>query len=77
MAQLVKMIKQRQGDMSMEEYANKVGLRGATLSRYYNEEREIGLTAIRKLALYHADDPEMLRALSSYALGMDPTSSSN
>ncbi len=73
MTDLVKMFQERQGKMSIEEYANKMGLRGATLSRCYNEERTLGIDAIRKMAEYFSQkgDIQMLHALSAYALGMD------
>jgi predicted DNA-binding transcriptional regulator YafY len=73
MSDLVKMIQSRQGDMSIEEYANKMGFRGATLFRYYNNERAVGLNVVRKMAEYYRrqNDIEMLRALGSYALGFE------
>ncbi len=79
MANLVKMIQVRQGQMSTEEYANKIGLRGSTLFRYYNEERSISLDALRKMAQFYRqqNDTEMMRALSSYALGFELPSSPN
>lgn len=75
MTELVKMIQERQGKMSIEEFANKMGLRGATLSRCYKEERSLGIDAIRKMAeyFYQKNDIQMLHALSAYALGMDIT----
>lgn len=80
MAELVKMLRARQGDMSIEVYANKMGLRGATLSRFYNQERSISLPSIRKLAEYFREqgDMEMVQAISAYALGFNlPSSSPN
>lgn len=78
MADLVKMIRSRQGDMSIEEYANKMGIRGATLFRYYNEERSIRLDVVRKMASFYRgqDDNEMVQALGAYALGFDWTETS-
>lgn len=70
MAELVKMIQERQGQMSIEEYANRMGIRGATLYRYYSEEREIGLAVLRKLIRFYKDqgDTNMVEALTEYAV---------
>lgn len=77
MADLMRMIRQRQGEKSVEEYANMMGIRGATLFRYYNDEREISLEVVRKLAKFYSDsgDTEMVQALGSYALGLPEPSS--
>jgi plasmid maintenance system antidote protein VapI len=76
MAELVKMIQERQGQMSIEEYANKMGIRGATLYRYYNQERKISIEVVQKLAQFYKNqnDTAMLNALSSYALDGDSSS---
>jgi transcriptional regulator with XRE-family HTH domain len=73
MAELMEMIKNRQGEMSIEEFANKMGTRSATLSRQYNGERNLGVDALRRYAAYfkQRNDVEMLKALASYALGFD------
>jgi hypothetical protein len=73
MAELVEMLKARQGDMSIEVYANKMDIRGATLYRYYSQERSISLSSIRKMAQYfHCHgDMEMVQALGAYALNLD------
>lgn len=70
MAELMKMIKERQGDLSTEEYANKMGIRQATLWRYYKSERNISIDIIRRLARFYRQqgDSVMLEALSAYAL---------
>jgi hypothetical protein len=73
MAELMEMIKARQGEMSIEEFANKMGTRAATLSRQYNGERNLGVDALRRYAAYfrQQNDAEMLKALASYALGFE------
>jgi predicted transcriptional regulator len=73
MAELMELIKQRQGDMSIEEFANKMGTRAATLYRQYNGERQLGIDALRRYAAYFRDqgDDEMIHALKSYALGFE------
>lgn len=70
MAELMKMIRERQGGLSTEEYANKMGIRQATLWRYYKSERSISIDVIRRLARFYRQqgDSVMLEALSAYAL---------
>lgn len=72
MTELMELLRQRQGKMSDEEYANKIGLRGSTLWRYYNGKTTIGTEALQKLASEFAskNDPVMLGALAAYALGL-------
>lgn len=72
MTELMELLKQRQGKMSDEEYANKIGLRGSTLWRYYNGKSTIGTEALQKLATEFANknDTIMLGALAAYALGL-------
>ena len=76
MVQLVGMIQARQGKKSIEEYANQMGLRGATLFRFYKGQRAISLPSLRKMADFYRQqgDQEMLAALSSFALEGDPSS---
>jgi hypothetical protein len=78
MAELVEMLKARQGEMSIEVFANKMDIRGATLYRYYSQERSISLSSIRKMAQYfHCQgDEEMVKALGAYALNLDAPASS-
>jgi len=73
MAELMELIRKRQGDMSIEEFANKMGARTATLSRQYNGERQLGIDTLRRYATYFRmqGDEEMLRALAAYALGFE------
>jgi transcriptional regulator with XRE-family HTH domain len=73
MAELMELIKMRQGNMSIEEYANKMGTRAATLSRQYNGERQLGIDILRRYAAYFhkRGDMEMIMALASYALDLD------
>ena len=54
MNELMELLRQRQGKMSDEEYANKIGLRGSTLWRYYNGKCTIGTEALQKLAVEFA-----------------------
>lgn len=72
MAELMTMIKARQGEESTNSYAKRVGISEASLSRYYNAKREISIEAVRKFALFYLaeGDNEMLDALSSFALGI-------
>lgn len=73
MAQLVEMLKERQkreGIKSDEAYANRIGIRGSTLWRYYNADRGMNLKVIRILARYFQSkgDEEMVSALKDYAV---------
>lgn len=72
MAELMELLKDRQDEMSNEEFANKVGLRGSTLGRYYRGESIIGTTALQKLAseFVKRGDMIMLGALAAYALDL-------
>lgn len=76
MAELMKLLKARQENsrMSVESYANAMGLTAGALYNYINGKREtISLEAIRKMAKFYGSqsDKEMLAALASYALGVD------
>ncbi len=79
MAELVELLKDRQGDLPTEVYANRMGIRGVTLWRYYTEQRGVSINAIRKMAHYFQmqNDEEMLRALAAYALDLDVAISPN
>jgi len=71
MAELVEMIQDRQGKTSIESYANQIGIRGATLYRYYNKQRDMSLEVIRKLIQFYRQqgDTEMVDALKEFAVG--------
>ena len=73
MAELIKLLKQRQGEMSMEEYANKMGTRTSTLHRQYSGGRNLSIDILQRYAVYFREkgDQEMIDALASYALGFD------
>jgi transcriptional regulator with XRE-family HTH domain len=77
MTELMKMIRERQGGLSTEEYANKMGIRQATLWRYYNMERKISLDILQRLARFYREqgDSVMIEALSAYAIGDGESSS--
>lgn len=79
MAELVEMIQDRQGKKSIEQYANEMGLRGATLFRFYKGQREISVSSLRKMAEYYRlqGDRTMVSALAAYALGFDHGVSTN
>lgn len=78
MAQLMKLLKARQetSQMSVESYANAMGLTAGALYNYLNGKRgTISLESIRKMATFYnaQSDKEMLTALASYALGINGT----
>lgn len=70
MADIVGMLKQRQGDDQNDVYARKIGVSPSGLYHYYNGTRDIGLSAARKMAEYFrsAGDQEMVNALGLYLL---------
>lgn len=76
MAELMRLIKSRQenSQLSVEGYANAMGLTAGALYNYLNGNREtISVEALRKMARFYSQksDAEMLSALASYALGID------
>lgn len=72
MAELVKMIRSRQDEagQSTEKYANRIGITGAALWRYYNTNREMDLRVIRVMGKFYKqqNDKEMIHALKEYAV---------
>lgn len=81
MAEIVKMIRSRQDEagLSIEKYANRIGITGAALWRYYETDREMNLKVIRAMGKFYQQqgDQEMINALKEYAVfGGDNGSSS-
>ena len=72
MEALMELLRDRQGKMSNEQFANMVGLRGATLGRCYRGESILGTSALQKFAseFVKRGDMVMLGALAAYALGI-------
>ncbi len=72
MAELIELLRDRQGKMSNEQFANMVGLRGATLGRCYRGESILGASALQKFAseFVKRGDMVMIGALAVYALGL-------
>lgn len=72
MAEIVRMIKtrQEQANVSTEKYANRIGITGAALWRYYNTPREMDLKVIRAMGRFYREqgDQEMINALKEYAV---------
>jgi len=77
MNDLVEMLKARQGDRSVEQYAHELGLTMSYLYLIYRGERNVNVDSIRKIAKYFRSqgDMEMIRALSEFAIGFDPAPS--
>jgi hypothetical protein len=73
MNELMEMLKARQGDKLVEDFAHDLGIRTSTLYAYYRGDRGIGVSVIRRLAKYfhEQNDQEMVQALSAYVLGID------
>ncbi len=76
MAHVVAIIKSRQENsgMSVERYANSMGITTGALYNYFNQNRsEISTSSLQKMGRFfaHQGDDEVLTALASYALGVD------
>ncbi len=54
------------GDMSISEFARKVGIRKQTLSRYLNCESEVTLVYLCKIADYFNEDLDILLGRREY-----------
>jgi hypothetical protein len=73
MNELMEMLKARQGDKLVEDFAHDLGIRTSTFYAYYRGDRGFGFCVIRRLANYfhEQNDQEMVKALSAYVLGID------
>ena len=72
MVDVLELLRSRQGNVSDEEFANRFGLRGATLWRYKNRQSRIDTSAREKMINYFAalGDAEMVGALLAYKTGV-------
>ena len=59
-------LKELIGNESISSVAKKIGLKQATLSRYVNEKREIGLENLCKIADYYNEDLDILTGRREY-----------
>lgn len=77
MADLVEFLKEEQGDESPEAFANKIGIRYASLYSYYNKTKTLGVKNARSMAQYYADKGEMDKVylIASVLIGIDLTPS--
>lgn len=68
MDELVRMLQERQGDLSPEVFAPAMRIAGSTLRAYYAGHRDIGLTNGRKLIAYFegVGDPDMAGEIRAY-----------
>lgn len=68
------MLKERRGEMPMEDFAHAMGLRISTYSRYESSNRNISVPTLNIMAKYfkNKNDIEMVTALATYALGFNP-----
>lgn len=76
MTNAVELIKDRQmkSDMSVERYANTIGITAGTLYHYFAKRREeIDTSVLQRLGRFYADqgDIELLSVLASYALNVN------
>lgn len=70
--ELIDLLKQRQGDRQTASYAREIGISVSLIWSLYNGNRRLGIEASRTIANHFKDDPEMIAALTKYALGIDP-----
>jgi response regulator of citrate/malate metabolism len=68
MDEIVKLLQERQGELSPEVFAPAMGIAGSTLRAYYAGLRDIGLANGRKLIAYFesVDDPSMAGEIRAY-----------
>lgn len=73
----IKLLKERQGDLSDKKFANRMGLSGTSLWRYKNGQSDINAIARQKMVEYFArqGDAEMVGALLVYRSGYAPNRS--
>lgn len=71
MSEVLELLELRQGEKSDEQFANEIGLRGATLWRYKNGKSEINTVARKKMIEYFCglNDAVMIGALLTYKSG--------
>jgi cation transport regulator ChaB len=82
MATVMKMVEDRRGDESYEDYAHRMGLKMSVLYKYARQEkgkRDMSIPNLQKMAqFYHTQgDQEMIEALASYAIGLEVKLSSS
>jgi len=72
MADLMEFVKERQGELSNEKYANTIGLTGTTLWRYHAGKTNIDVSGIQKFSEFYIkkEDAQMIGALIAYSLGI-------
>jgi len=83
MATVMKMIDERRGGLSYEDYAHMMGLKMSVLYKYVTEQekrkRDMSIPNLQKIARFYHDqgDQEMVEALASYATGLQVKLSSS
>ncbi len=75
MSKLVELLKTRQGEKAVEDFAHELGLRRATRYAYYRGDRSIGVSVACKLVkyFYEQGDNETINALGAFVLGIGYT----
>ncbi len=76
MKRLLKLLEARQGQMSNEKFANKIGLAGTTVWRYRAGKSVINAPTRQKMIQYFLakNDAEMVGALLAYRTGSELSS---
>lgn len=73
MADIAKLLKNRRGDVPVEDFAPTIPIRISTYYRYESKERNMSVPNIRKIASWAIEnnDLALAKALAEYALGFD------
>lgn len=73
MADLVEFLKEEQGDESPEAFANKIGIRYASLYSYYKSKKELGVKNARSMAQYYKSKDQMDKVylIASVLIGIE------
>jgi len=71
MEELIRLLKQRQGSQSLNEFAAAIGIWPSTLSRYYSGQRKPSRGSLEKMVRYFTQrgDFRAVSVLTAYAFG--------
>ena len=71
MDEINKMLKSRQGGLSLNKFARELGIEPSSLSRYYAGQRRMSLFTVEKLARHflNVGDFDAVATLHAYVLG--------
>jgi hypothetical protein len=69
--ELLTIMQSRRGELSYDGLARLIGIQTATLWRFYERQKGLGIKSIRLIAAWAREnnDGELIQALTRYALG--------